>query len=113
MTPLTQALTYTGDVQVCAPTQIGSVPRGVPRWTTEQEEHLKVYSRKRAPAQIGSVPRWTQKQQEQLKVYSRKRGDGVAHQGEQLDQPLTEQQGSTDVPLTEIRLKSQLKGKLL
>lgn len=63
VTPLTQALTYTGDVQVCAPTQIDSVPRGVPRWTTEQEEHLKVYSRKRGDdvvsAPIGSVPRWT------------------------------------------------------
>ena len=30
-------------------------------------------------------------------MYSRKRGDGVAHQGEQQDLPLMEQQGSNDV----------------
>ena len=50
-----------------------------------------------APTQISRLPRWTAEQEEQLKVYSRRRGDGVAHQGEQLDQPLTEQQGSADV----------------
>ena len=61
----------TGGVQVSAPAHIGSVPGSIPRWTTEQEE--------------------------QLKVYSRKRGNGVANQGEQLDQSPTEQQGSADV----------------
>ena len=30
-------------------------------------------------------------------MYSRRGGDGVAHHGEQLDQPQAEQQGSTDV----------------
>ena len=30
-------------------------------------------------------------------MYSRRRGDGVAHHGQQLDQPQAEQQGSTDV----------------
>ena len=39
------------------------------------------------PTQISRLPRWTAEQEEQLKVYSRRRGDGVAHQGEQLDQP--------------------------
>lgn len=32
-----------------------------------------------------------------VKGVSRKRGVGVAHQGEQLEQPHTEQEGSTDV----------------
>ena len=41
--------------------------------------------------------RWTTKQEEDLKVYSRKRGEGIAHQVEQLDQPPAEQQGSTDL----------------
>lgn len=60
-----QASTSTGDVVTS--THIGSVLR----WTIEQEEQLKVYSRKRALAQIGSVPRWTIEQEDQLKVYVR------------------------------------------
>ena len=38
---VTQASTYTGDVQVGAPTQIGNAPASVPRWTAEQEEQLR------------------------------------------------------------------------
>lgn len=37
---VTQASTYTGDVQVGAPTQIGSAPASVPRWTAEREEQF-------------------------------------------------------------------------
>ena len=63
-----------------------------------QEQNPRVYARRQIQGEVsGSVPRWTTEQEEQLKVYSRKRGNGVAHQGEQRDQPLTEQQGSVDV----------------
>ena len=63
-----------------------------------QEQNPRVYARRQVQGEVpGIVPRWTAEQEEQLKVYSRKRGDGVAHQGEQLDQPQTEQHGSTDV----------------
>ena len=68
-----------------------------------------MYSRKCVLSQNGTVLRWTTKQEEDLKVYSRKRGEGIAHQVEQLDQPPAEQQGSTDVISISagIRLKGQ------
>jgi hypothetical protein len=60
-------------------------------------EHTHIDVQDGALTKIGSVPRWTAAQEEHLKVYTRKRGVGAAHQGEQLEQPHTEHQGSTDV----------------
>jgi hypothetical protein len=77
------------DVQV-ADSHIG-VQVGAPSASTQIDAEVG------ARPKNGSVPRWTAAQEEQLKVYTRKRGVGVAHQGEQLEQPHIEQQGSTDV----------------
>ena len=70
MAPLIQALISTDDVHVDTPARIGSVPR----WTTEQEENLKVYSQK----QGDGVARQRELDQPQLKVYSRKRSPSQA-----------------------------------
>ena len=45
-------------------------------------------------------------------MYSRRRGDGVAHQGEQLDQPLMEQHGSADVISIEDQAEGSIDGKI-